>query len=128
MISGRNGTVTEKPSFRTASAKRRAPISTDGCYKWQKNEDGTKTAYGLQKEDDNQLLGFEGLYAFWPNPTKTEDAENKSLVEAMMLARAARDELRRSHEQMSITILTTLWNQWQDPTMAERVLHRFANS
>ena len=38
----RSETVTEKPSFRSSAAKRRAIIPADGYYEWMKNEDGKK--------------------------------------------------------------------------------------
>lgn len=48
LINARSETVTEKSSFRTAAAKRRALISANGYYEWQKNEDGTKTPHYLR--------------------------------------------------------------------------------
>jgi putative SOS response-associated peptidase YedK len=39
MINARSETVTEKPSFRAAAAKRRALIPANGYYEWQRHED-----------------------------------------------------------------------------------------
>lgn len=77
IINARSETVTEKPSFRTATAKHRALIPANGYYEWQKNTDGWKTPHYLHGKDEDQLLGFAGLYEFWPNPTKAEDAEDE---------------------------------------------------
>ncbi|MHA7261572.1 SOS response-associated peptidase [Arthrobacter sp. TMN-37] len=120
MINARSETVTEKPSFRTAAAKRRALVPAIGYYEWQKNEDGTKTPHYLHGEDEDQLLGFAGLYEFWPDPTKAEDAEDKWLVTATILTRAAHDALGHIHERMPVIVPAELRDQWRDPTMTER--------
>jgi putative SOS response-associated peptidase YedK len=120
MFNARSDTVTEKPSFRTAAAKRRALIPANGYYEWQKNEDGTKTPHYLHGEDEDQLLGFAGLYEFWPDPTKAEDAEDKWLVTATILTRAAHDALGHIHNRTPVMISRDLQSQWLDPTMTER--------
>ncbi|WP_434995442.1 SOS response-associated peptidase [Arthrobacter sp. Ld5] len=120
MINARSETVTEKTSFRTAAAKRRALIPANGYYEWQKNEDGTKTPHYLHGEDEDQLLGFAGLYEFWPDPTKAEDAEDKWLVAATILTRAAHNALGHIHERMPVIVPRDLQDQWLDPTMTER--------
>ena len=120
MINARSETVTEKPSFRTAAAKRRALVPANGYYEWQKNDDGTKTPYYLHGEDEDQLLGFAGLYEFWPDPTKPEDADDKWLVTATILTRAAHDALGHIHERMPVIVPVELREQWLDPTMTER--------
>jgi putative SOS response-associated peptidase YedK len=120
MINARSETVTEKPSFRTAATKRRALIPANGYYEWQKNEDGTKTPHYLHGEDEDQLLGFAGLYEFWADPTKAEDAEDKWLVTATILTRAAHDALGHIHDRTPVIIPKDLQDQWLDPTMTER--------
>jgi putative SOS response-associated peptidase YedK len=94
--------VTEKPSFRTAAAKRWALVPAKGYYEWQKNEDGTRTPHYLHAEDEDQLLGFAGLYEFWPDPTKAEDADDTWLVAATILTRAAHDALGHIHDRMPV--------------------------
>ena len=92
----------------------------NGYYEWQKNEDGTKTPHYLHGEDEEQLLGFAGLYEFWPDPTKAEDAEDKWLVTATILTRAAHDALGHIHDRTPVIIPGNLHDQWLDPTMTER--------
>ncbi|WP_258059148.1 SOS response-associated peptidase [Arthrobacter sp. B1805] len=120
MINARSETVAEKPSLRTAAAKRRALIPADGCFEWQKNEDGTKTPHYVHGEDEDRLLGFAGLYKFWPDPTKAEDADDKWLMTATILTRAAHDALGHIHDRMPAIIPEDLQDQWLDPTMTER--------
>lgn len=120
MINARSETVTEKPSFRTAAAKRRSIIPANGYHEWQKNEDGTKTPHYLHGEDEDQLLGFAGLYEFWADPTKPEDADDKWLVTATILTRAAHDALGHIHDRTPVIIPKDLQDQWLDPTMTKR--------
>lgn len=120
MINARSETVTEKPSFRSAAAERRALIPANGYYEWQKNEDGTKTPHYLHGEDEDQLLGSAGLYEFWPDPTKAEDADDKWLMTAAILTRAAHDALGRIHDRTPVIIPGDLQDQWLKPTMTER--------
>ncbi|MGV0108991.1 SOS response-associated peptidase family protein [Arthrobacter sp. CP30] len=61
-----------------------------------------------------------GLYEFWPDPTKDEDAEDKWLVTATILTRAAHDALGHIHDRTPVIIPTNLQDQWLDPTMTER--------
>ncbi|WP_422390216.1 SOS response-associated peptidase [Arthrobacter sp. N1] len=120
MISARSGTVTEKPSFRPAADNRRALILANGYYEWQKNEDGTKTRHYLHGEDDEQLLGFAGLYEFWPDLPKDEGADDKWLVTATILTRAAHDALGHFHDRTPVIIPGDQQDQRLDQTMTER--------
>lgn len=47
LINGRSGTVTQKLSFRSSAAKRRAIIPANGYYEWMKGKEGKKIPYFL---------------------------------------------------------------------------------
>jgi putative SOS response-associated peptidase YedK len=49
-----------------------ASSAVEGYYEWQKTEDGKKIPNYLYSEQD-ELLGFAGLYEFWPDPSLPED-------------------------------------------------------
>ena len=52
LIDARSESILEKPSFRQAAVKRRAIVSADGYYEWQKTEDGKKIPNYLYSEND----------------------------------------------------------------------------
>ncbi|RJT75984.1 hypothetical protein D6T63_17130 [Arthrobacter cheniae] len=66
--------MTEKPSFRTAAAKRRALVPANGYYEWQKNEDGTKTPHSAHEalghiHDRTPVITPGELQDQWLDPT-----------------------------------------------------------
>ncbi|MBL8190586.1 MAG: SOS response-associated peptidase [Acidobacteria bacterium] len=66
LINARAETLQEKPSFRTALAKRRCLIPADGWYEWKKESDG-KQPYFFHRRDDG-LFSFAGLWESWKSP------------------------------------------------------------
>lgn len=66
LINARAETLQEKPSFRTALAKRRCLIPADGWYEWKKAADG-KQPYFFHRRDD-ALFSFAGLWEAWRSP------------------------------------------------------------
>ncbi|MBS1786536.1 MAG: SOS response-associated peptidase [Acidobacteria bacterium] len=66
LINARAETLGEKPSFRTALAKRRCLIPADGWYEWKKVADG-KQPYFFRRRDD-ALFSFAGLWEAWRSP------------------------------------------------------------
>jgi putative SOS response-associated peptidase YedK len=66
LINARAETLQEKPSFRTALAKRRCLIPADGWYEWKKESDG-KQPYFFHRRDD-ELFSFAGLWEAWKSP------------------------------------------------------------
>ena len=69
MINARAETLAEKPSFRTALARRRCLIPADGFYEWQAAEAGSKakTPMYLHRRDSG-LFAFAGLWDEWHAP------------------------------------------------------------
>ncbi|HQR35704.1 MAG TPA: SOS response-associated peptidase [Blastocatellia bacterium] len=66
LINARAETLQEKPSFRTALAKRRCLIPADGWYEWKKAADG-KQPFFFHRRDD-ALFSFAGLWEEWHSP------------------------------------------------------------
>lgn len=77
LINARSETITEKPSFRSAAAKRRCIIPADGYFEWMKDAEGKKIPYFLHGDDP--VLAMAGLYELWPDPSKAEDDPDRWL-------------------------------------------------
>lgn len=120
LINARSETITEKPSFRTAAAKRRALILMNGYYEWQKNQDGTKTPTYLHPEDEAELLVVAGLYEFWPNPELPEDHPEKWLVTATVITTSATDALGHIRERSPLIIPKDLQADWLDSATTDK--------
>jgi putative SOS response-associated peptidase YedK len=129
LINARSETVTEKPSFGAAAAKRQALIPANGHYEWQKSVDGTKIPHRFHGQDEDQLLGFADLYEYWSDPTKEEDAPDKWLVTAAILTTQVDDALEEIHERSPVIILKDLHGQWLDPSMTDKAdMQHFINA
>jgi putative SOS response-associated peptidase YedK len=66
LLNARAERLMEKPSFRTALARRRCLIPADGFYEWKKLGT-TKLPLCIHREDD-ELFAFAGLWDEWTSP------------------------------------------------------------
>ena len=71
MINARVETILEKPSFRSAAAKRHCIIPADGWFEWQTLGKSKKVPHYFSRTD-KELLGFAGIYESWQSPDGTE--------------------------------------------------------
>ncbi len=73
LINARSETVAQKPSFRSAFAKRRAIIPVDGYYEWYQPV-GAEGEKAPAKQpfflSDPAGLALAGLYEFWKDPAE----------------------------------------------------------
>lgn len=68
LINGRSETVSEKPAFRDAYAKRRCLIPADGFYEWRKIGSG-KQPYRVSLEGERPFA-FAGVWERWDKGTE----------------------------------------------------------
>ncbi len=113
MINARSETLTAKPSFKAAAARRRCLVPMDGYYEWMKNPDGTKTPFFLHADDDG-LLAAAGLYELWPDPALAEDDPKKWLWTATIATTSATDALGHIHDRTPVFIPPDRYDQWLD--------------
>ncbi|HEY8338272.1 MAG TPA: SOS response-associated peptidase [Egibacteraceae bacterium] len=64
MINARAETLTDKPAYREAVARRRCIIPADGFYEWERRPDGSRQAYFVSRAD-GAPMAFAGLWAVW---------------------------------------------------------------
>lgn len=88
MINARSETITAKPAFKAAAARRRCVPPAEGYLEWLKGEDGKKIPYFLNGDGP---IAMAGLYELWPNPELPEDDPGRWLWTCTVLTRPATD-------------------------------------
>jgi len=116
LINARAETVTQKPSFRAAAAKRRCVLPADGYYEWQATPDG-KQPYFLHL--DGSVLNMAGVYELWRDPAKDNDDRTRWLWTATVLTMTARDAAGEIHDRSPLVLPDTMLADWLDPKLTE---------
>jgi putative SOS response-associated peptidase YedK len=73
LFNARGETVAEKPSFRSAFAKRPCVIPVDGFYEWDHRAGHAKQPHYFTRADAQPTL-FAGLFEHWRDPNGPADA------------------------------------------------------
>ena len=123
MINARVETVHEKPSFRSAFAKRRCVLPADGYYEWVPvpASDGVKAhkqPYFLAPADGGGM-SMAGLYEFWRDPAAAKDDPAAWVVSCTIITTEATDAAGRVHDRMPLTIAPEHFADWLDPDYQE---------
>lgn len=119
MINARAETLTSKPSFRNAAARRRCLVPANGYFEWQAPE-GTrgKQPWFLSRGDGDPVMAFAGIFEAWRDPAGGEDAP--WLLTCAIVTRSAPDALGEIHDRMPVVVPPDLWEAWLDPETTER--------
>jgi putative SOS response-associated peptidase YedK len=123
LINARAETVTAKPSFRNAFARRRCLIPADGYYEWRTlaNPDGgkpRKQPYYIHRAD-GAGMAFAGLYELWRDAALPADHPKAWLWTAAIITTHATDEVGWVHDRMPMVISPDRWAEWLDPAPAD---------
>jgi putative SOS response-associated peptidase YedK len=121
LINARSETVTEKPAFRNAFAKRRCLLPADGYYEWQKPPAGTKAPKQpfFIGRPDHGPLAFAGLYELWRDRSLPGEDPAAWLWSATIITTTAPDELGEIHDRMPMVIDPSGWADWLDPASTD---------
>lgn len=114
LINARSETVADKPAFRTAFAKQRCLVPSNGFYEW-KEEQGIKQAYfcGLIGK---KMFGMAGLYELW------KDGEGKELLTYTIITREAQGLMKGIHGRMPVILKKEDESDWlEEGTRKERL-------
>jgi putative SOS response-associated peptidase YedK len=105
-INARAETVTTKPAFRDAAARRRCLIPSNGFYEWQVTPRG-KIPHHIGLADADMV--FAGIWSSWRDPGTGERLRTVAIVTT-----AASPELEDIHDRMPVWLAPDLWSDWLD--------------
>jgi putative SOS response-associated peptidase YedK len=114
LINARMETVTEKPAYRRAFAKRRCLLPADGYYEWYAAEGGKKQPFYITRRD-GRALAMAGLYEFWRDPSADPEDRDAWLWTSTVLTTTAEDDVGRIHDRMPLMVPPERWAEWLDP-------------
>lgn len=127
IINARAETLTEKPSFRAAAARRRCLVPANGYFEWQTPESGgPKQPWFLSAGPGDPVIAFAGIYEAWRRPEAAErrgDTEHRAddwLLTCAIVTRSAPDALGEIHDRMPVVVPPRAFDSWLDPTLTER--------
>lgn len=116
LINARSESVTEKPAFKAAAARRRCLVPADGYYEWEKLPSGGKQPYFLHGDG---VLGFAGLYELWPDPSKDADDPTRWWWTFTILTTRAGDTLGHIHDRTPVVVPPVMAGDWLDPRLTK---------
>jgi putative SOS response-associated peptidase YedK len=112
MINARSESVTEKPTFRTAFARRRCLVPVTAFYEWRV-EKGAKQAYAIAPAH-TKTAAFAGLWEGWKDPASGEWVRTYTI-----LTTAANDAIGHIHHRMPVILAPGHWPTWLGETDAD---------
>jgi putative SOS response-associated peptidase YedK len=122
LINARAETVSEKPSFRRAFARRRCLLPADGYYEWQvlsgEGSKKVKQPYFIHRGDGGPLA-FAGLYELWRDRQFPDGDPDAWLWTATIITTSAPDDLGQIHDRMPMVIPSASWADWLDPANSD---------
>lgn len=117
LINARCEGIEEKPSFRSAFAKRRCLLAADGFFEWR-DENGIKQPYYLTA--DRHPFAFAGLYEYWKGPDGP--------LETCTLVTTTPNELAAQvHDRMPVILAREEYELWLDPETPTPILAQLLN-
>jgi len=112
MINARAETLAEKPSFRSAFARRRCLIPASGFYEWQKaaSGKGPSQPYFISLRD-RKAFAFAGLWEIWHSP------EGNEVKSCTIITTSPNERVAAIHDRMPVILSgDRMWNwlNWND--------------
>lgn len=116
LINARCETLTEKPSFRTAFARRRCLILADGFYEWKKSEKKGPSQPYYYRLRDGAPFAFAGLWETWQSP------EGDGLKSCTIITTAANELVARVHDRMPVMLNPSTGWKWLEGGSNEELM------
>jgi putative SOS response-associated peptidase YedK len=109
LFNARGETVAEKPSFRSAFAKRPCVIPVDGFYEWDHRPGHQKQPHYFTRTDGQPLL-LAGLYEHWHDPSTPDDVP--ALQTCTVITTTPNDDIEELHDRMPVILATLDVETW----------------
>ncbi len=104
MINARSESLTEKPAFREAFARRRCIVTADGFYEWR-TEGKSKQPFAVAM-GDGAPMPLAGLWEGWRAP------DGSILRTCTIVTTEATPRLSLLHERMPVILPREAWSAW----------------
>ena len=101
LFNARAETVAEKPSFRSAFAKRPCAIPVDGCFEWDHRVATAKQPNFFSRADGDPLV-LAGLYEYWRNPETPDD--DQLVRTCTVITTTPSDDIDGIHDRMPVVL------------------------
>lgn len=111
MINARRETLTEKPAFRSAYARRRCLVPAEGYYEWQVQ--GSRKQPWFLSAREGEPLAMAGLYEVWRDP------EGELLWTCTVITTEAADDHGAIHDRTPLLVRPGDWARWLDPAVED---------
>lgn len=118
LINARAESITDKPAFKAAAARRRCLVPADGYFEWEPRP-GTRTKQAWYLHRGEALLAFAGLYELWPDPALDRDDPARWVWSCTVLTTRAPDALGHVHDRSPVLLTPDLAADWLDPTLTD---------
>ena len=106
LINARAETVAERPSFRTALARRRCLVLADGFYEWQRAGKARRPMRVTLKS--GEPFAFAGLWESWRDP------DGEIVRFCTIITTEANDLVRPIHDRMPVILPREMESFWLD--------------
>lgn len=120
MINARLETLTEKPSFKRAVAKRRCLLPADGYFEWYETDQvgprgkPVKQPFYITPKDGG-VMAMAGLYEIWRDKAVEDpDAPGAFLWTCTVITTSAEDAVGHIHDRMPMLVEPASYDAWLD--------------
>lgn len=117
IINARAETLTTKPSFRAAAARRRCLVPANGYFEWQAPPTGRgpKQPWFLSAGEGDPVIALAGISEVWRVPGTPADEGDAWLLTCAIVTRSAPDALGEIHDRTPVVVPPEMWDAWLDP-------------
>lgn len=111
LINARAETIDEKPSFKTAFAKRRCIVPASGFYEWYR-EDNKKTPYYISRRD-GAPMAFAGLWEMQKREKISDEGLSEEIIiSTTIVTTKSHGEFANIHNRSPVILEQEAWPLW----------------